>query len=74
MFRPYASHARPSAPQLLPFNYELAFKDVYELRALMGVERKSCAGFESDDLHLQAIGHGNVLDKHSRSEGRWLPR
>ena len=74
MFRPYTRHARPSATQMLPFNYEFAFKNVYELRALMGMERKSCAGFEPDDLHLQAVGHGNVLHKHSRGEGRWLPR
>jgi hypothetical protein len=55
-------------------NYELTFEDVDELRTLMSVERKSCAGFESDDLHLQVVGHGNVLDRHSRGEGRWLPR
>jgi hypothetical protein len=54
---------------MLASQYELAFKNVYEFRAFMCMERKSCAGLESDDLHLQAIGNSNVFDKHSRGEG-----
>jgi hypothetical protein len=59
---------------MLGSQYELAFKNVYEFRAFMCMERKACAGLKSDDLHLQAIGNSNVLDKHSSGEGRWLPR
>ena len=54
---------------MLPPQYECAFKNVYEFRAFMGMERKACAGLESDDLHLQATGHSNVFDKHSSGEG-----
>ena len=35
----------------------------------MGMERKSCAGLEPDDLHLQATSHSNVFDKYSGGEG-----
>jgi hypothetical protein len=38
------------------------------------MERKLRAWLEADELHLQAIGYSHVLDKHSRGEGRWLPR
>jgi hypothetical protein len=53
---------------------EIAFKNVYELREFMGMKRKSCAGLKPNDLHLQAVGHGHVLDKHPCSECRWFPR
>jgi hypothetical protein len=59
---------------MLAAKYQLAFKNVYEFRAFMGMKRKSCAGLESNDLHLQAIGDGHILDKHSSEETRWLPR
>jgi len=54
---------------MLTSQYELAFKHVYKFRAFMGMERKACAGLESDHLHLQAIGNSNVFDKHSSGEG-----
>ena len=54
---------------MLAAKREIAFKNVYEFRAFMGMERKACAGLESDDLHLQAIGNSNVFDKHSSGEG-----
>jgi hypothetical protein len=69
MHRSYTSHTRPSPTQMLTPQYEFAFKNVYEFRAFMGMERKACAGLESDDLHLQAIGNSNVFNKHSRGEG-----
>ena len=53
---------------MLTSQYERAFKHVYKFRAFMGVERKSCAGLEADDLHLQATGHSNVFDKDSCGE------
>ena len=59
---------------MLAAKREIAFKNVYEFREFMGMERKSCAGFESNDLHLQAAGDGHVLDKYSGGKGRWLPR
>ena len=54
---------------MLTSQYELAFKHVYKFRAFMGMERKSCARLESDDLHLQATGYSNVFDKYSCGEG-----
>ena len=48
---------------------ELAFKNVDEFWAFMCMGRKSCAGLESDDLHLQASGNSNVFNNHSRGEG-----
>jgi hypothetical protein len=69
MHRSYTSHTRPSPRQMLARQYEFAFKNVYEFRAFVGMERKSCAGLQSDDLHLQAVGNNNVFDKHSRGEG-----
>jgi hypothetical protein len=54
---------------MLPSQDEFAFKNVYKFRAFMGMERKSCAGLEADDLHLQTTGHSNVFDKYSCSEG-----
>jgi hypothetical protein len=59
---------------MLAAQYQLAFKNVYEFRAFMGMKRNSCAGLESNDLHLQAIGDSHILDKHSGEEIRWLPR
>jgi hypothetical protein len=58
---------------MLAPNYNLAFKDVYEFRAFMGMERKLRAGLKPHDLHLQAVGHGHVLDKYSGGKGRWFP-
>jgi len=54
--------------------YQFAFKNVYEFRAFMGVKRNPCARFEPNDLHLQAIGDGHILDKDSSEEIRWFPR
>jgi hypothetical protein len=54
---------------MLPSQDEFAFKNIYKFRAFMGMERKSCAGLEADDLHLQAIGNSNIFDKHSSGEG-----
>jgi hypothetical protein len=54
---------------MLTSQYELAFEHVDKFRALMGMEGKSCAGLESDNLHLQPSGNSNVFNKHSRSEG-----
>ncbi len=68
MHRSYARHTRPSRAQMLASQYELAFKNVDEFRAFMGMERKSCAGLQADDLHLEAIGNSNVFDKHSSGE------
>ena len=48
---------------MLTLNDEFTFKHVDEFRAFMCMERKSCAGLESDNLHLQAIGHSHVFDK-----------
>jgi hypothetical protein len=59
---------------MLTAKYQFAFKNVYEFRAFMGVNRKSCASLESNDLHLQATGDGHILDKHSSEETRWFPR
>jgi hypothetical protein len=53
---------------------QIAFKNVYEFREFMGMERKSCAGLKPNDLHLQAVRHGHVLDKYSVGKGRWFPR
>jgi hypothetical protein len=33
------------------------------------MERKPRTGLEPDDLHLQAIGYGHVLDEHSSGQG-----
>jgi hypothetical protein len=54
---------------MLIYQYKLAFKHVYKFRAFMGMERKSCARLEPDDLHLQATSHSNVFDKYSGGEG-----
>jgi hypothetical protein len=54
---------------MLTSQNELAFKHVYKFRAFMGMERKSCARLEPDDLHLQATSHSNVFDKYSGGEG-----
>jgi hypothetical protein len=59
---------------MLAASDQIAFKNVYEFRAFMGVNRKSCARLKSNDLHLQAIGDGHILHKHSSEETRWLPR
>jgi hypothetical protein len=59
---------------MLAAKCELTFKNVYEFRAFMGMNRKSGAGLKSNDLHFQAIGNGNILDKHSSEKIRWLPR
>jgi hypothetical protein len=56
------------------FEYELAFENIDEFRTFMRMERKLRTGLESDNLHLQAIGYGHVLHKHSGRDGRWLPR
>jgi hypothetical protein len=53
---------------MLTTKYQLAFKNVYEFRAFMGMKRKSCTRLESNDLHLQAIGDDHILDKHSSEE------
>ena len=54
---------------MLASQCQLAFKNVDEFWAFMCMERKSCAGLESDDLQLQASSHSNVFNKHSRGEG-----
>jgi hypothetical protein len=54
---------------MLASQCELAFKNVDEFWAFMGMERKSCARLEPDDLHLQATSHSNVFDKYSGGEG-----
>ena len=59
---------------MLAAKREIAFKNVYEFRAFMGMERKSCARLESNDLHLQAVGHCHVLDKYSGGKSRSFPR
>jgi hypothetical protein len=33
------------------------------------MQRQSCVGLESDDLHLQAGGNSNIFNKHPRCEG-----
>jgi len=69
-----ASHTRPPLRCTLTAKREIAFKNVYEFRAFMGMERKSCAWLKSNELHLQAVGHGHVFDKYSGGKGRWFPR
>jgi hypothetical protein len=59
---------------MLAAKYQFAFKNVYEFRAFMGMKWKSCTRLESNDLHLQAIGNGHILDKHSSVETRRFPR
>ena len=54
-------------------NDQLAFQNVNEFRAFMGMKRKLCAGLESNHLHLHAVGHGHILDRYSSEETRWLP-
>jgi len=54
---------------MLASQCELAFKNVDEFWAFMRMERKSRAGLESDDLHLQAGGHSNVFNKPPGGEG-----
>lgn len=73
MHRTRARDAGPSPTQALAGHDELAFKNVYELRKFMFMQRKSCAGLEADDLHLQVTGNRDIFDRYAGGEGGCFP-
>ena len=68
-----ARNACPARTQTLPGDNELSFENVNEFGAFVLVKRKSRAGLESKDLHLQSSGYGDVLDEQTGRETRRFP-
>jgi len=62
MHRSCASHAGAPRAEASAGHNELTFKNIDELRAFVLMGRKSRAGLEAKNLHLQAASDRNILD------------
>src|SRR5215472_5673323 len=69
-----AGDTGPSGSQSSARLNELAFENEHELREFVRMNREPRSWFEAHDLHLPAIGRGNVLDEHTRRERGRPPR
>src|SRR5687768_14170128 len=71
--RSRAGDTRPSGAQTAPVLDELALQDEQELRTLVSMRWESRSRVEPDDLHLPAVGDGDVPHEDPGRHRRWPP-